>query len=200
MRKKLSLAVGATALALLMSSCFVVQSFTVLDYTLKPGQATKAQFTLRPSNADNAAGVPFNGPHYQFVLLGVPNPGDLTALTAKWGTNGLFGGPLTMAVNGGLVAAIGGACGSFGLDLTDITGVTWKGFITPVKIRDRNQFEKKAIVQVGFKAQADAVAGDNWQVFGVAGDWIDDGDDTLSGGDFFACAGIESATVQIIPA
>jgi hypothetical protein len=198
MRKKLSFAVGATALTLLLSSCFVIQSFTVLDYTLKPGQATKARFTLRPANWDNQIGPPVTGAQYQFVIVGVPTGEDLTALGAKWGTTGTFGGPLTMAVNGGLVAALGSACGSYGLDLTDISGITWKGYITPTKIRDKNLFEKKVVVEVGVKAQGDAVPGDNWQVFGVAGEWVDDGDDTLDGGDLYGCTGLEIASVHII--
>jgi len=198
MRKRLSLAIGATALTLLLSSCFVVQSFTVLDYTLKPGQATKARFTLRPANWDNLFGPPVAGAQYEFVIVGVETDEDLAVLTAKWGTNGTFGGPVPMAVNGGLVAAIGSTCGGFGLDLTDISGVTWKAFITPGKIRDRNLYEKKVVVEVGFKAKAVASPGDNWQVFGVAGEWVDDGDDTLDGGDLFGCTGLEIASVHII--
>lgn len=48
MKKKLLLVLGVGALAITMSSCWILQSFTMLDYTLNIGQGTKAQFTIRP--------------------------------------------------------------------------------------------------------------------------------------------------------
>jgi hypothetical protein len=195
MRKKVSFAVGAMALTLLLSSCFLVQSFAVLDYTLNPGQGTKAKFVLRPSNLDQIGGFP--GPQYEFVILGVPTDGDLSVQNGRWGVNGKFGGPLLMSINGGLVAAMGSQCGSNGLNLTEITGVTWKAFITPVKIRDRNAFEQQSVVEVNFKAKAAAEGGEPIQLFGVAGEWVDDGDDTVESGDSFGCAAIESAWVHV---
>ena len=45
----------------------MLQSFSVLDYTLNPGQGTKARFTLRPSNFDQV--IDNQGPQYEFVIL-----------------------------------------------------------------------------------------------------------------------------------
>lgn len=201
MRRKLGVAVSLFALTFLLSSCFLVQSFSVLDYTLNPGQQTKARFTLRPSNLDNLTGPPITGAQYEFVILGVPSGGELSVQNGRWGTNGKFGGPLLMSINGGLVAAIGSQCTSNGLNLQEITGVTWKSFITPVKIRDRNQFEQKAVVEVNFRAKATAEGGEPSQVFAVAGEWVDDDlDDIVDSDDLFACSAIESAWVHIFPA
>lgn len=196
MRRKLGLTLGLLALTFMLSSCFLLQSFAVLDYTLTPGQGTKARFVLRPSNIDQIISNP--GPQYQFVILGVPTDGSLSVQNGRWGVNGKFGGPLLMSINGGLVAAIGTQCSSNGLNLNEITGITWKGFITPVKIRDRNAFEQKAVVEVNFKAKATATVGEPSQLFGVAGEWVDDDlDDIVDSDDAFGCAAIESAWVHI---
>jgi hypothetical protein len=197
MRKKVAFAVGAAALTLLLSSCFVLQGFIVLDYTLTPTQTTKARLTLRPSNFDNQIGPPATGPQYEFVIIGVSDSGDLSAQTARWGTTGTFGGPLVMTTNGALIAAIGSGCGSNGINLQDLTGFTFKAYVTPIKIGDGAKYEKKAIVDVGIKAQADATPGDEWTVVGIAGEWVDDGDDTPDGGDFYSCHGIGSSLVHI---
>jgi hypothetical protein len=52
-------------------------------------------------------------------------------------------------------------------------------------------------VDVGVKAQADASPGDNWQVVGIAGEWVDDGNDTPDGGDFFGCEGMGFGQIHI---
>jgi hypothetical protein len=192
MRKRLSYALGAGALALFMSSCFVLQSFTVLDYTLTVGQSTKAQFTLRPS--DQTA-----GPNYrQFVLVG-RSSSDISALTAKWGTNGTFGGPFVMPSNASLPTAIGSDCASNGIDYASITGMTWKGYITPLIVRDRAMVEQKALVQVGIKATASATPGNLYTIIGISGAWIDDGDDIPENNadDIFFCNGIGTSAVYI---
>ena len=65
MRKKLGTAVGAIALTFVLSSCWALQSFGVLDYTLTPGQSTKARFVLRPAAGDRRAALGV------FVIVGV---------------------------------------------------------------------------------------------------------------------------------
>jgi hypothetical protein len=197
MRKKIGLGVGTAAVAFLLSSCFVLQGFVILDSSLAPGHATKVRFTLRPSNADNQIGPPVTGPQYEFVIVGVPDTGDLTAQKAKWGTNGKFGGPMTMAANGALIAAIGSQCGANGLNLQDMTNMTFKSYVTPTKIADGNKFSRSAVVEVGVKAQTDASPGDNWQVVGIAGEWIDDGDDVPEGSDLFGCGGMGFGVIHI---
>lgn len=191
MRKKLSFALGAGVLTLVMSSCFVLQSFTVLDYTLNKGQTTKGRFTLRPMNV----GLAMN--EHQFVLVGVSTGGDITAGKAVWGTNARFGGPLVMAANGGLAAAIGSDCSSNGLNFANITGITWKGYITPVPIRDRGLVERKAIVDVNVKATINADSTVNYTVMGVNGVWDDDGNDIVDSNDTFFCGGIATSSVYI---
>jgi hypothetical protein len=197
MRKKVGLSIGMVAVALLLSSCFVLQGFVVTTYSIAPGHATKVRFTLRPSNFDNQIGPPVTGAQYEFVIVGVPDTGDLTSQKAKWGTNGKFGGPLTMAANGSLIAAIGSQCAANGLNLQDITDMTLKAYVTPSKIADKNAITKSAVVEVNVKAQADATPGDNWQVVGIAGEWVDDGDDTPDGGDLFGCGGMGFGVVHI---
>src|SRR5262245_15452821 len=184
-------------LALLLSACFTLQGFNILDYSLAPGHATKVRFTLHPSNFDNEAGPPLTGAQYEFVIVGVPDTSDLTAQKAKWGTNGQFGCPVPLGLNGSLIAAIGSACASNGLNRQNMTSMTFKAYVTPNKIADKNKFSKSAVVEVGLKAQADASPGDNWQVAGIAGEWIDDGDNIPNGGDIFGCEGMGFGVVHI---
>jgi hypothetical protein len=190
---------GGAAMVWLLSSCFMLNGFILVDYTLSPGQVTKARFTLRASNFES--GNPgFGGPQYEFVILGVTTDGGLAAGKATWGTNGTFGGPTTMAVNGTLLTQVLSAgCGSNGLDISEITGMTFKAYVTPTKIGDGNKYEKKALVDVNVKAKADATPGDEWNVVGVAGQWWDDGDDTPeSGPDIFSCHGIGTSRARIV--
>jgi hypothetical protein len=192
MKKKLLLVLGVGALGITMSSCWVLQSFTVLDYTLNIGQGTKAQFTLRPM-ADQ------NDRQFAFVIIGV---GDTTAIgvgKATWGTNGQFNGPLPMGVSAPLPAAMGSQCQSNGLNFNTVTGITWKAYLTPQKIRDFARVEKKAVVQVNLKAKVGATGNTNEQLVGVSGIWIDDGDTTVDSGDTFLCNGIATSSVAINP-
>lgn len=194
MRKKLGFALGASALALLMSSCWVMQSFTVLDYTLTVGQSTKAQFTLRPT--DQTA-----GPNYrQFVLIGksTSTSADLAVGQARWGTNGRFGGPYVMPSNASLPGAIGSDCTSNGIDYASITNMTWKGYITPLVVRDRGRVEQKSLVQVALKATANADPGSFYTIMGISGAWIDDGDDVPDANDTFFCGGIGTTAVYVL--
>jgi hypothetical protein len=192
MKKKLLLMLGVGALAITMSSCWVLQSFTVLDYTLDIGQGTKAQFTLRPM-AD------LNDRQFAFVIVGVTDSSAIGVGAARWGTNGQFNGPLPMAVNGALPGAMGSQCGSNGLNFNTVTGMTWKAYLTPQKIRDFAQVEKKAIVQVNIKAKAGATTNTNYSLIGVSGVWVDDGDGIVNSSDTFVCNGIVTSSVAINP-
>jgi hypothetical protein len=191
MKKKLLVMLGAGALTVILSSCWALQSFTVLDYTLTPGQATKARFTLRPWTASTAAN------NIQFVIVGVPTGGDIAVGKATWGTNNNFGGPMTMNVSAGFTAAMGNQCASNGLDFADITGMTWKAFLTPVSIRDRGRVEQRAIVDVVVRAKADAGTGLNSTIFGVPGRYMDDGDGILNSSDSFQCWGLASSSLYV---
>jgi hypothetical protein len=197
MRKKLSFALGVGVLTLLMSSCFVLQSFTVLDRTLTAGQGTKVRFTLRPTSQFL---VP--GPQFVFVIVGVPTGGEMVVGKATWGTNGLFRGPLPMPVSGALVAAMGSpdsACSRNGIDLADITNITWKAFITPQKIGDGDFFERKAVAEVNIKATTGATTGTDHIVIGISGEWQDiNTDDIVNAGDGFDCSGIASSPVYVL--
>ena len=132
MRKKLLLMLGAGALTVVMSSCWALQNFTIGDYTLTPGQTTKAKLTLRPMGA--AYKTVFTGAR-QFVIIGVGALGgdttDIGVSNARWAVNGQFGGPQAMGVENDIVTSLAsGDCAQSGLDFTDITGVTWKAFAT----------------------------------------------------------------------
>ena len=192
MKKKLLLMLGVGALAITMSSCWILQSFTVLDYTLNIGQSTKAQFTLRPM-ADQ------NDRQFAFVVVGVSDTNAIGVGKATWGTNDQFNGPLQMVVSAPLPAAMGSQCQANGLNFDTVTGVTWKAYLTPQKIRDFAQVEKRAVVQVNLKAKAGATANTNEQLVGVSGIWVDDGDTTVDSGDTFVCNGIATSSVAINP-
>jgi hypothetical protein len=199
MRKKLGFAVGAIALTFVLSSCWALQSFTIGDYTLDLGQATKARFVLRDAAGDAIA-------HRVFVLVGIGQVGgnqntDIGVTSATWGTNGVFGGPQAMAVENDISTVLGTDCTGNGLNFADITGVQWKAFATPTNKNDKNQFEKKIVIDAALKAKAAAVdPGTNYSVWGVVGSWIDDGDGTpevSASGDSYQCWGISTAAVLI---
>jgi hypothetical protein len=203
MRKKLGFAVGAIALTFVLSSCWALQSFTIGDYTLTPGQTTKAKLTLRPMGA--AYAPVFTGAR-QFVIIGVGTIGgdttDIGVSNATWGVNRQFGGPLPMGVENGIVTSLAaGDCAQSGLDFTDIGGVTWKAFATPTNKNDGGKVEKMSVIQVVLKAKAAAVdAGENYTIMGVVGAWKDDGDgtpeDTASTDDQYICWGISTGSVH----
>ena len=98
MKKKLGFAVGAMALTFLLSSCWTLQGFSIVDYTLTPGQTTRAKFTLRPMGPNYK--TVFTGAR-QFVIIGVGalasgQDTDIGVFNARWGVNGQFGGPVPM--------------------------------------------------------------------------------------------------------
>jgi hypothetical protein len=198
MRKRLGIAVGAVALTFVLSSCWALQSFGVLDYTLTPGQSTKARFVLRP-----AAGSA--GSTRMFVIVGVGGVGsaedtDIGVQKATWGVTGTYGGPTPMGVENNLVTAMGTDCSASGLNFADITGVIWKAFATPTNKNDKNKFEKKAVIDVVLKAKAAEVnIGSNYSIMGVVGSWTDDGDGNpeASGStdDAYQCWGISTSGV-----
>ena len=203
MRKKLSFAVGAAALTLVLSSCWALQNFTIGDYTLTPGQTTKVKLTMRPMGPDYAS----TGAR-QFVIIGVGalsfgQDTDIGVSNAKWAVNGDFGGPLPMGVEGNLVTAMGTDCSSAGLNFADIVGVTWKAFATPTNKNDQGKVNRKSVIQAVLKAKAAQVdAGENYTIMGVAGAWHDDGDgnpeDSGSTEDFYTCWSISTASVHVV--
>jgi len=190
-RKKALFGLLAIPLALLLSGCFVLQGFWINANTIKAGgKATKAVFQIHPlRGAGDTA--------YQFFLIGVDDANELRAGKAKWGTNRVFGGPYPLPARGGLKAAIGTQCTSNGFQLNNVSGMTWKGYVTPEPVNDRNKVKKDVIVQVGLKAVAGATAGDE-PVIGVTGAWIDDnGDDVPDAGDDFFCTGVSQVFVNV---
>ena len=78
MKRKTLLALSAIPLALLLSSCFVLQGFWITATSVAPGQGTKAVFQLHAysTTADKA---------YQFVVVGVPDNNELKVATARSG-------------------------------------------------------------------------------------------------------------------
>jgi hypothetical protein len=199
MRKKLGIAVGAAALTFVLSSCWALQSFGVADYTLTPGQTTKARFVLRPAAGSSVASR-------MFVIVGVGAVGfagadtDIGVQKATWGVTGTYGGPSPMGVESSLVTSMGTDCEASGLNFANITGVLWKAFATPTNKNDKNKFEKKAVIDVVVKAKAAEVdVGSNYSIMGVVGSWTDDGDgtpeDSGSTDDAYQCWGISTSSV-----
>lgn len=203
MRKKLSLVLGAGVLTFLLSSCWVMQSFVIADYTLVPGQATKAKLTIRPMGADYAV-TGFR----QFLIVGVSSgligdDTDIGVSKARWGVNRQFGGPIVMAVENDIATSLApGDCAQSGLDFTDVTGHIWKAFATPTVKNDQGKVEKKSVMDVALKAKAAAVdLGENYSIVAVAGGWHDDGDGTPeasgSSDDSYTCWGLATGSVHV---
>ena len=134
------------------------------------------------------------------MVVGVPDGGDLTIAGTKWGTNGTAGGPYAMANSPALAPQMdaSGDCSSNGFDFSSVTGVTWKGFMTPNQVADKGKVNTSVIVQTGIKATAGAQTGVDYQVLGVTGKWIDDDDSgTITMDDIFACTGFGLVNVYV---
>jgi hypothetical protein len=200
--KKLAMVAMGAAMAFLLSSCFVLQGFSVLANSVRPGNSTKAQFVLHPFQEareypPGGGGVAIRT-NYQFVVVGVPTSGDLTVGGATWGTNGSFGGPQAMHASAALPAAMDSAgCSSNGLDFSSISNTTWKGFLTLAPINDKGAVNDEAVVKVVIKAKASAATATSNAIFGVQGTWTDDGDGVVNDADTFTCMGIASSSLYV---
>jgi hypothetical protein len=205
MKKRLLLGALAAPLVLLMTGCFALQGFIVLKPAIAPGKSTTARFTLHPTWATKSP--PYsNAP--QFVLVGVTvgetsgNPA-LTVKKAKWGTNGAFGGPYAMSGQAGLATAIdaAGACSGIGYDFSSGSNLTWKGFMTPNSVNDRQKVGTSVTTDVGVAAKSAATSGDWVEVVGVTGVWIDNTGGGNVGAvdstDEFDCTGNASTFINI---
>jgi len=185
----------AIPLVLVLSSCFSLQSFSLLNGALAPGQATLARFVVRPASTQST-GV---NKEYQFVLVGVDTPADLGVGKAVWGANGKFGGPQNMPVSSTLAGAVGTDCDTSGFSFSGLTagGVTWKGFVTLNPIADRKAVTLTSRIDVGIKAKGTATPNDTVNVVGLTGAWVDDGDGVINAPDSFICTGNASTSVFI---
>jgi hypothetical protein len=191
MRKKALFGLLALPLAFLLSSCFVLQGFWIKSNQISVGgKGTKAVFQIRPATStDDRA--------YQFFLVGVDDDGDLKATKGTWGVNREFGGPYPLTTNANLATTIGSDCTSNGFDLAEVTGITWKGYITPTAINDKNKVKQDVITEVGIKANAGATSGDH-EVLGVTGAWVDDDEDgVVEASDIFLCTGVSQVSVNV---
>lgn len=190
--KKFLIVAVAGVMALLLSSCFVMQGFSVKATSLVPGKGTKAVFVLHPASTTATK-------YYEFVLVGVDDGGDLSVGKAKWGTNGTFGGPFAMSYRASLddLVATDGTCSSYGFNFASVTGITWKGFLTPNLVNDKGRVDTKVVVQVGVKAAAGAASGSE-PVIGVSGWYQDVNDDgNLDAGDVYFCTGSSSVSLYV---
>jgi hypothetical protein len=184
---------AAAVLPLVLSSCFVLQSFGVTAGTLTPGAKTKAVFTLRPNSTTPDT-------NYQFVVVGVDDPAQLVVGKATWGTNGTFGGPAPMVAEPNLDDALmARTCGSNGVTFDEITGVTWKGFRTATAVNDKGKVGTPAVVEVVVKAKSTATTGMRDGLVGWTGTWLDDGDGIVesNGDDVYVCSGLATSSVYI---
>ena len=193
MRKRL-LGLVALPLVLVLSSCFTLQKFSLLKGALAPGSSTTAEFTVRPASSQSTG---FNK-LYQFVLVGVDTPADVTVGKARWGVNGKFGGPQSMPVSSALSGAIGTDCDTSGFSFSGLSGsVTWKGFVTLNPIADKRAVTKTSVIDVGIKATSGATPDDTVNVVGLTGAWVDDGDGIINAPDSFVCTGNASTSIFI---
>jgi hypothetical protein len=193
MRKKLLRGLLVVPLVVLLSGClFMLQGFVVLDGNLARGEKTKARFTLRPATTDDDR-------IYQFVVVGVPDSGNLKVGKATWGTNGKFGGPKPMPVSAplpGAMATSGDCDTTGGFEFANVTGTTWKAFL--LRVRTKGKVNQKAVVDVVVRAAQNASRGASNQVLGVTGSWDDTNDDGLvNSADTFLCAGMSTSSIYI---
>jgi hypothetical protein len=190
MKRKTLLLLTALPMALLLSSCFVMQGFWInANSIVAGGKATKATFQIHAlkGSGDNA---------YQFFLIGVDDDDALKAGKATWGTNHVYGGPYPLPAQADLADIIGSDCQSNGFDLSAVTGITWRGYRTPTEINDKNATNKDVLIQVGLKAVASASASEQ-PVLGVTGAWSDDGDGVPEESDSFICTGVSQVFVNV---
>jgi hypothetical protein len=190
MKRKTLLLLTALPMALLLSSCFVMQGFWInANSIVAGGKATKATFQIHAlkGSGDTA---------YQFFLIGVSDTDDLKAGKATWGTNHVYGGPYPLHGQADLATIIGSDCQSNGFDLSEVTGITWRGYLTPTPINDKNKVNMDVMVQVGLKAVADATASAE-PVIGVTGAWSDDGNGVPEASDSFICTGVSQVFVTV---
>jgi hypothetical protein len=185
--------IGALGVAVLvLSSCFAMAGFVILDSSLAPGQATKARFSVRPY-------VPGAGGYRQFFLVGNTSPSDISVGKGVWGANGNFGGPENMEALAALAAALdaSGDCSAGGLDFSTVYGsFTWKGYATRDVVG--GNVNKTATVDIAFKAKAGAANEVSVNVMGITGAWDDDGDGVPeSADDSFYCTGNATTNVWI---
>jgi hypothetical protein len=194
MRKKLLRGLLAVPLVVLLSGClFVMQSFAVLDASLRPGQKTLARFTVRPLTANLQV--------WQFVVVGVGTSSDVTMGKAVWGTNGNFGGPKKMPVSPDLPAAMQSAdtCNATGFSFSDVTGMRWKGYL--LRVRSKQKVNQTSQVDVTLKVPQNADRGQITQVLGVTGTWSDDPSNGTVGEvdaeDTFTCGGLGTSSLRV---
>jgi hypothetical protein len=193
---KKGLLVGlAAGMAMLLSSCFTLQSFSLQIGALKRGQSTNAVFVVRPYSANKTVYSKLR----QFVLVGVDLPADVTIGKATWnsGKNKNFGKAQSMPVASSLAGAIGTDCDSNGLTYSTISGITWKGFITLNPVNDKQLVGQTLTIKVGLKATAGATHKDSVTVMGITGAWQDDGDGLMNAPDSFLCTGNATTTIYI---
>ncbi|HTG46270.1 MAG TPA: hypothetical protein VK646_01265 [Actinomycetota bacterium] len=193
--KRLGLVALAGAMALLLSSCFTLQSFSIQDSSLKPGQLTKVVLTVRPWSTSKTG----LSKMYQWVLVGVNNTSDLAVQNAKWNGNKTFGPVQQMPVSSAIATSIGTQCDGNGFTFGSITGVTWKGFISLNPIPDKQLVDKVATITVGLKAKATAGHQDQVRIFVLTGGRLDGSnhDGIVDPTDSFACSGNANSVVFI---
>ena len=193
--KKRLLGLVAIPLVLMLSSCFSLQSFSLLNGALAPGGLTKAQFVVRPASTVKNSFSKL----YQFVLVGVDTPSDVSVGKATWGVNKKFGGPQNMPVSSVLPTSISTDCDTTGFTFSGISStLTWKGFVTLNPMPDHQAVTQKSVIQVVVKAKGTATHQDTVTVVGLTGAWLDDGDGIVNAPDTFACTGNASTSLFII--
>lgn len=190
--RKVWLVPAAATMAILLSSCFTLQAFSLLVGAVPQGGKTTARFTLRPLSTNDDR-------FHQFVIVGVPSSGGVSAGKATWGTNGTFGGPERMPVSADLpgVLATDGGCSQNGVAFEDITNVTWKGYLTDGRVRTRGLVDQKSTTDVVVRAASDASTDTNYAVWGVTGVWDDDGDGIVETQDDFLCTGLATVSLYV---
>ena len=192
--KKLAVMGVAGVMAFVLSSCFSLTGFVLLDASLAPGQSTKARFTVQPSSTTSSKYV-------QFFLVGNDSTDDLSVGKGTWGTNDKFGGPETMSNEAGLAAALDGSddCVSGGLDFGAVyPNFTWKGYTTVRAISDKGKVSQKSVVDINVKVKAGADTDVPVTVMGITGMW-DDTDDNgnIDPTDAFQCSGNATTSLYI---
>ncbi len=176
-------------MALLTSSCFAMRQFYWSNPNPASGGSTFAVQKMYPYSAVSID-------TYQFVMVGWDDAGISTS-KRRFDITGNYGGPYVMIQDNTLrnILLGGGKCVSRGIDVADITDLTWKLFRTSETITTGADNEGKVARQsmrINFPTGTDV-----YDFVFVTGAWSDDDDGIPEATDTFVCTGLAFTTIPV---
>jgi hypothetical protein len=183
--------------SLLFSACFQVRGFRVGPKDLAPGETAKIKLTFTPMGLDWAAD------HKVVVLVGL-NRLDFRGIS-DFDIKGLWGGPFTVSNNTALRDHLltPGVCTSFGIDVSDVTGMTWRAYATNDVVPATGLTAAELLIKARLNVQVDRSPGtpngEAGHFLVLSGWWADAGNDGVySAGEAAVCTGAVLASVSFV--